>query len=690
MYRIHTIIFALLILFLTPVAGVCSEVNYRDYLSVDQFAVYITTKIDSSDNPSITLSWLPDTTDYRYEIFKKKKGEKSWQQLAVLSPGNNSLTDSGVRKGIHYEYQVHRILKIVVDSKDSSYFDGYGYVSAGWEIPPEEYKGRLLLLIDETMKEPLKEEIARYTSDLRGSGWLVSVRYAPRAEKLNPAAVLSTKSIIDQERGIGKDTLRGLIILGRVPVPYSGKMAPDGHQPEHYGAWPADAFYTTFSDEWTDTSVTVTEAERTENHNTPGDGKFDQSLIPSDVVLEAGRIDFYNLTVMEISEAELLRRYLNKNHDFRHGILKAKPKALLDDNFGMYSYEAFSALARSDFHLLFQENANSGQKYLAPRENDRHLWAYGSGSGHYTQASWVCNSMNFRLQEVNSVFNILFGSLFGDWDSEDNLMRCAIGSSPSIIACIWSGRPFWHLHHIALGETLGYSAKISQNNSWNEYPSSGKYGYRMVHITLMGDPSLKMYYPLPPKELQTILKEDNKSYSVELTWEASEENNLGYNIYRASSFSEKFEKINSETVKENTFTDKSFGGGRNIYMVRALKLEQVPSGSYYNLSQGIFSEILVNPLAKNSTDQKLFLYPNPAENSVRIAFKADISGYVKILIYDSEGKRAAMIAEDFFDEGIHELVWNTSESGKSLSAGIYHVVMQTAGKEYAEKLALVK
>ena len=55
----------------------------------------------------------------------------------------------------------------------------------------------------------------------------------------------------------------------------------------------------------------------TRNHNVPGDGKFDQSLFV-DLELEVGRVDMSNLPSFTSNEIELTRRYLNKNHQFRH------------------------------------------------------------------------------------------------------------------------------------------------------------------------------------------------------------------------------------------------------------------------------------------------------------------------------------------------------------------------------------
>ena len=79
----------------------------------------------------------------------------------------------------------------------------------------------------------------------------------------------------------------------------------------------------------------------------PGDGKFDQSNMPSDVELAVGRVDFHNMTCFSNknparSELDLLRAYLNKDHNFRHRVFTVARRGLVCDNFGEFEGEAFA------------------------------------------------------------------------------------------------------------------------------------------------------------------------------------------------------------------------------------------------------------------------------------------------------------------------------------------------------------
>jgi hypothetical protein len=85
-----------------------------------------------------------------------------------------------------------------------------------------------------------------------------------------------------------------VFLLGRIRVPYSGDIYPDGH-PDHEGAWPADVYYADMNGAWTDNAVNVTVANDERHRNVPEDGKFDQSVLPTDVELQIGRVDFANM-----------------------------------------------------------------------------------------------------------------------------------------------------------------------------------------------------------------------------------------------------------------------------------------------------------------------------------------------------------------------------------------------------------
>jgi len=73
-------------------------------------------------------------------------------------------------------------------------------------------------------------------------------------------------------------------------------------------------------------------------------------------------------------------------------------------------------------------------------------------------------------------------------------------------------------------------------------------------------------------------------------WHPPEEQGIvGYNVYRADGQNAPFVKLNGE-VPFTTTRYYDFGGSEaHVYMIRAVKAEQTPGGSYYNASQGVLA-----------------------------------------------------------------------------------------------------
>jgi PKD repeat protein len=78
-------------------------------------------------------------------------------------------------------------------------------------------------------------------------------------------------------------------------------------------------------------------------------------------------------------------------------------------------------------------------------------------------------------------------------------------------------------------------------------------------------------------------------YNCLITWSASTETNvIGYNVYTKNDTNSTYVKLNTAPITGTTTTDNCLKyPGIYTYMVRALKLESTPSGTYYNMSEGI-------------------------------------------------------------------------------------------------------
>lgn len=136
---------------------------------------------------------------------------------------------------------------------------------------------------------------------------------------------------------------------------------------------------------------------------------------------------------------------------------------------------------------------------------------------------------------LQTVFTFLFGSYFGDWDSQNNFMRSALGSG-TILTCAWAGRPHWAVHHMAMGDHIGYGARLSMNNTVLYNAGSSP---RSIHIALLGDPSLAMF----PMAAVSSLEAVESGPHIELRWTRSAAATDGYYIYRKTEGNTQFDVI---------------------------------------------------------------------------------------------------------------------------------------------------
>lgn len=551
-----------------------SEISPRLY------TVEVSAEVQSSP-PRIRLEWPADPNATGYTIHKKSKTETAWQPIAALPGSAVSYTDAAVALGGAYEYQILR--------STSLDYTGTGYIYAGIQAGPVESRGKILLLVDSTHRDALAAELERLVWDLRGDGWIVIRHDIPRT-----MGVPEVKALIQQEYFADPENVRTVFLFGHIAVPYSGDYAGDSHQ-NHRGAWPTDLYYADMDGVWTDSTVTSTYAERTWNHNFPGDGKFDQSLIPSDLELEIGRVDLYNMTCFanktpSRSELDLLRQYLNKDHKFRHGRLLLPRRGLICDNFGEADGEALASTGWRNFAPFFGAENNVEVPwggYLPEITTEGYLCSYGTGGGGWYTCAGVAGSDDFAIHDIKSVFAFFFGSYFGDWDNESNFLRAVLGSTTYTLVTGWGGRPHWFLHHMALGETIGYSARLTENNRYGGLYQPQNFGTREVHTTLFGDPTLRLHPVIPVSNLTA----EEESGGIRLDWNASPDTMIaGYHVYRGSSPAGPFTRVSGASpLAATTFHDLN-GSAANTYMVRALKLETSGSGTYYNLSQGLFAK----------------------------------------------------------------------------------------------------
>jgi hypothetical protein len=547
--------------------------------SAADVAVQLSANVQNNP-PQIALNWQGNASTSQYQVFRKLKSANNWGSiLATLNGTTNIYVDTNVTVGTNYEYRVYRV---------GLSYSGDGYINAGIEVPETEYRGKLILLVDSAFIIPLASEITRLIKDIEGDGWEVI-----RHDVLRTGTVTHIKDLIVNDYYFDPVNTIAVFLVGHVPVPYSGNINPDGHS-DHLGAWPADCYYADVDGQWTDYFVNSTTASPARTQNVPYDGKFDQSVAPSDLELQVGRVDFNDMPAFTLTEQQLLKNYLDKDHDYRKKIFSPNKQAVVDDNFGYFSGEAFAGSGYKNFGPLVGPANISVADYFTSMSASSYQWSYGCGGGTYISAGGIGATSNFATSNLQGVFTMLFGSYFGDWDSQNNFLKAPLAQG-KILTNVWSGRPHYQFHHMGLGETIGYGLLLTQNNPGGLYFSSptGITGL-WVHNALMGDPTLRNDIVAPVANVVAT----KMGYNCLITWSASTETNvLGYNIYMKNVLNQTFVKINSVPVTGTSYTDNCLSDiGEYTYMVRTLKLENTPSGTYYNMSEG-FSDTAYNSLS---------------------------------------------------------------------------------------------
>jgi hypothetical protein len=542
-------------------------VNVRSQ-DVSDFSVRLSATVETSP-ARISMSWPADRQATSYAVYRKSRDAKTWTSLAGLSGVATNFVDPNVSVGASYEYRVSKLA-----FNGSTNYTGEGYLYSGIQAPLVDSRGKVILLVESRMASGLAMELTRLQWDLVGDGWTVIRHDVSRSN-----SVTSLRGMIQSDYVVDPTNVKTVFLLGHIPVPYSGNMDPDGHI-DHGGAWPADVYYGEMNGVWTDNVITNSSASDPRNWNVRGDGKFDQSLLPSDVELQVGRVDLSNLPAFGLSETDLLRGYLSKDHDFRFKAVDVESRGLIDDHLGYFKGEVPAANGWRNFAALLGDTNMIESDWQTDLASRGYLWGFGCGSGEYTSCAGVTTTSDLAAGDPRVVFTMLFGSRFGDWDSPNDLLRAAIATPTYTLTSAWAVRPNWHFHHMAMGETIGFSTRLTQNNS-TTYVTN--YCGRWIHVALMGDPTLRMHPVVPPS---CLVVNTNPLGGIELRWNASPEANAGYHVYRASNTNGPFNRLTSNPIATTNYVDPA--NGSYIYMVRAVKLEISASGSYYNPSQGIF------------------------------------------------------------------------------------------------------
>ncbi len=551
-----------------------------------------------TESGDLTISWNAKDGVDSYRISYRTNLESSW----IMA--QSEVTDTFYTFSEIYTEPV----EVFIETVGGDY--ATGYILAGNEYFDADQQEQMLILVTDSIYDALEDLIETYRDILARELIGTEVR-----------VIESDMMVPDVKEKVlesyASSPLSYLLLVGHIPVPYAGNYAVDGHD-NHKGAWVADAYYGDIDGNWTDVSVNNTDASRDANKNIPGDGKFDQTSIPSTIEIAVGRVDFSDLPKLNESEIELTRRYLQRNIDYRLAKIKVANRAIIDNNFNLA--EGFAQGAIKSFHTFLEPDSINYDEFKQCTAKD-YLFAFGAGGGNYQGAGGIISTNNLVTDSIQSIFTTIFGSYFGDWDSQNNLLRAALARGTSLINA-WSGRPIWYFHHMAMGKPVGQVLLNTINNNGNYYSPFGKF---LSSVSLLGDPSLKMYYHAPVTDVQVV--------GTELSWNASPEEGVdAYTLY-AKYEDSNWTLLGDGPMQQTNYNLSILKENASAFMVRPVSFLSSRSGSYYNEGLGTVIEELVTNTTEVTANE--LIYPNPASDYIRIESEKPIG---QIRIFDMYGR----------------------------------------------------
>lgn len=557
--------------------------NYKLFATVGADKSVEISAIIEKNPAKITLIWKSKTNQGEYFIYKRTTGPNTkWgAPIAKLSATAIQYEDVNVIEGVEYEYKITRGITAT------------GYIRAGIEINLKDKMGKIIFLVDSTFVNSLATELNLMEEMMTADGWFVIRQNISRS-----ASVKQVKSKILEIYNTDKANIKALYIFGHIAVPYSGNFTADGHS-GHIGAWPADVFYGEMDGNWTDTKVNSTVANHsgdvTLNYNIPGDGKYDQNMPPSPVELQVGRVDLSDLPRLSTNgdELELLRNYIVKNYNYRYKKIDLKRHAIVYDGFEYKEGTPSTDVYRHSAAFFGQNKLLdvAPDEYLQNLDTNNYLLAHSEGGGFFHGANGIGSSSDIVTYDPQAIFYTTYGSWFGDWNTTDNFLRAFLAGKTYGLTNLWNAPHHLFAQDLALGYNIGHVVKLYFNNvadtttGYRIYITDFTFGDKeSVHIGLMGDPTLRLFTVAPVDNLQI-------SDQGTLSWSPSPDSDIvGYHVYKSSTKKGDYERISTDIITENSFTDPS-PSINSWYMIRAIKLENSGSGSYYNPSQGIFIQL---------------------------------------------------------------------------------------------------
>jgi uncharacterized protein (TIGR02597 family) len=553
----------------------------------------------ASNTPAgINLIWS-SATNTVLEIKRREMGAKDWEPLGAAL-GTNYFDDSAL-PALRYEYNLNT--RLATTNGD---IDPIGQsIAATRGGSAIEDRGKVVLLVDQTLTNVIEAELNGFITNLVGDGWQILRADVPRhIDDYSSSTSFQTNyynitniivPFIRDNYAQFSTNIKQILIIGHATIPYSGTIPDDGHH-EHRGAWPTDLYYGDVDGIWTDT-ITLASSAYNWNHNYPNDGKFDQNLVPknseglAELEIPVSRIDFHNLPAFAPrSEADLLIHYFKKNAAFRFAKSKFAPEV----------FELETPVVANLYTLIPAKAANEMAAKIAPLKSPSHgdpfdpliitgsaVIGAASGPGKFDRINdarpneHTSAHIAAGLTSTNVAFYYVRTSFAPDWNSPDNFLRSILATTNGGLASAsMLANRVWRADGLGVGMSLGSEVPEVIRTWVTPSPLSAR------GMELLGDATLRYPVLAPPEPVSWVITNDR----VHLIWSHPVGLTPAYHVYRSSDgISGEFSRLNAAPVAGTRFTDVSVPEGSFLYMVRALEMTTTGGGTFTNISQGVFA-----------------------------------------------------------------------------------------------------
>lgn len=570
----------------------------------------------------IGLKWVRgwegdwSTNSQLYGISRRIAGTSSAFTSIATGVRTNSWQDTSAVAGVYYEYRIDRHPSVPLTEHPT--------IVAARDGAPIDYRGRAILIIDQTLTNLLWSDFEAYKRQLAADGWRVTNYFVPRhfdsplvncaafdadaisGQRANTNNMELVKGYIRREYTNNINATNVVILLGHVPIPFSGTLTEDGHavcssatnSADHRGAWVTDSWYGDMTEQWTD-SVTQTNCDLCNHSNLPADGKFDQNIVPLEsdgslgkIEVPISRIDFSNLPVyfdsLSVStgsqvEQKLFQRYFSKTLRYRKN-----QTGFVRDVRSFQGNGAFHGMIQAHQYLgarlsgneRFEKHYQGEDLFLA---STNYLWGlhgdYGDFAGiGYNQ--YPVTRQHYSSEIVgpsefpHAMFMFLDGSYMADWYFTDSIMRVALGLPDTALVLSWGRNHAWKTDRVNAG---GPVCTVVQDTLSSGFTTSSR-------RNLLGDPTLREKYVNPVVGFIAAKSGAN----VVLNWTANSDATAGFRIYRSNSTNSlDWVLVGTAPSGSTSWTGTPTNPSTNSYMIKSAATLNSGSGSYSVLGLGV-------------------------------------------------------------------------------------------------------